>query len=122
MARPLSPIRLIASSPEPAAPARQNLGFAPAGGRGRGIRQHRSARVLPDPVIWRGDFARIWCAFLLNRWGRDPHGIAEAFGVRVQTARNWLDGLHTPTGDVAARAVLGWRAEILAAALRVSAG
>ena len=116
-------LRLVAasgaSSRRAAAVSRQYRGFAPGGGRGRGRHTARAAGPLPDPIAWRGGFARVWQAFLLARWGTDPHAIAEAFGVRVQTARNWLDGLHVPTGDVAARAMLAWRGEILAAALRV---
>ena len=74
---------------------------------------------LPDPVAWRGAYPKIWQVFLLGRWGDDAQAVSEAFGVRRQTARNWLDGLHAPTGDVSARAMLVWHREILAAAVRV---
>lgn len=118
--------RLIASCDAPAPAARQNRGFAPVDGRGRTRQAVRAAGTptprLPDPAIWRTEFPAIWRAFLMARWGDDAIGIAAAFGVRVQTARNWLSGLHRPTGDVAARAMLAWRAEILPAALRVGGG
>ncbi len=111
-------VTLVASSPAPARPSPQTRGFAapPQGGRGRG---RAAARRASGPLAWRADFARIWQLFLLDHYGADPHAVAAEFDVRVQTARNWLQGLHKPTGDVVAWAMLRWRAEITAAALRV---
>lgn len=119
-------LTVASSSPHPAPPARQNRGFAPDGGRARGRYAARRAHVvgdcagvLPDPRAWRAQFPAIWQCFLLDQFGRDPHAVAEALGVRLQTARNWLDGLHRPTGDVVAVVMLHWRRELLAAALKV---
>lgn len=100
-------LTLVSSNPAPirGAPSPQNRGFAPLGGRGRG-RWSAQATVVPhvDAMRWRAEFARVWQRFCLIRWGNDPHAVAEALSVRVQTARNWLAGLHRPTGDVAALA------------------
>lgn len=123
---PPKDLRLVASCPAPAAPGRQNRGLAPRGGRGRGRYAARQAAVvsdcalaLPDPRAWKAQFPAIWQRFILARWGRDPHAASRDLGVNLQTARNWIDGLHVPTGDVVARAMLMWRRELLAAAIQV---
>lgn len=76
--------------------------------------------MLPDPRIWRAQFPAIWQRFLLDRFGGDPRVIADIMGVELQTARNWLGGLHRPSGDVAAAAMLHWRRDLIAAALKVA--
>lgn len=116
-----APVRLVSSCPDPAPRAPANRGFAPGGGRGRGREAGRAPAPLPDPVRWRGMMPAVWQAWLLGRWGNDPHRVGAVFGVRTQTARNWLEGLHAPTGGAASWAMMrpDWRAEILAAALRL---
>lgn len=113
-----APVRLVSSCQSPARLASQNRGFAPLDGRGR----HRDAgRPLPMPGTraWREGFPRVWQLFLRDQFGGDPEVIAAAFEVRPQTARNWLEALHCPTGWVVSWAMMRWRAEIAAAALRL---
>lgn len=114
-------LKLVHSQPAPArAPASRPIrGFAPRGGRGRSAGDARGASgfALRDPLAFRAAFPAIWQRFLIARWGDDAHAIAAHFDVRVQTARNWLGGLHRPVGDVVAHAMFTHRAEIAAAAL-----
>lgn len=116
--QPGASLRLVSSCQSPARPAPQNRGFAPLDGWGR----HREAgRPLPLPTTraWRENFPRVWQAFLHDHFGGDPEVIAAAFQVRTQTARNWVQALHCPNGWVVSWAMMRWRAEIAAAALRL---
>lgn len=122
-------LSIASASPAATAPARQKRGFAPSGGRGRGRAAARQAHVisdcefqLPDPRLWKAQFPAIWRQFLIDRFGDDPHAVKDGIGCNLQTARNWLDGLHVPTGDAVARQMLHWRRELIAAALKVGAG
>lgn len=113
-----APLRLASSCQNPAPAAPQIRGFAPLDGRGR----HREAGrppVLPATRAWREGFPQVWQVFLRDQFGSDPEVIAATFGVRPQTARNWLEAAHCPTGWVVSWAMLRWRAEIAAAALRL---
>lgn len=126
----MSPPRLTvvtpSSCPARPVPSRPDYSFAPVGGPGRSRGAARRAHVvrddiagLPDARAWKAAFPAIWRAFLLDVWGDDPRAVAAAFGVRVQTARNWYLGQHAPSGDIVARAMMGWRRQILRAGLRV---
>jgi len=121
-------LSIASTSPALPAPARQNRAFAPEGGRGRGRETARQAHVvgdkafqLPDARLWQAQFPAIWQRFLIDLFGDDPHAVKDALGVNLQTARNWLEGLHCPRGDAVARLMLHWRRELIAAALKVSA-
>ena len=92
-----------------------------AGGRGRRCAPPGTPTLrLPIPPSG-GQSSAIWRAFLMARWGDDTIGIAAAFGVRVQTARNWLSGCTArPATRRRARC---WRgAPKFCAALRVRGG
>jgi len=56
-----------------------------------------------DPLRFRARFAAYWADFLRQNY-RNAEEVSVAFGVRYQTARNWMDGANRPTGDVVAMA------------------
>ena len=58
-------------------------------------------KVFDDPVRFRARFADYWSQFLRENY-RNPEAVAVAFGVRYQTALNWWQGAHKPSGDVVA--------------------
>lgn len=56
-----------------------------------------------DPRDFRARFADYWSQFLRENY-RNTEEVAVAFGVRHQTAVNWLNAANRPSGDVVAMA------------------
>lgn len=102
--RSLSPLRPVSGLPS--AQMSHPKGFAPLGGRGRGV----PLRPVQAPVRDRAGFLAWWSGLLMRRCG-DVRGIVQVFGCTEQTARNWLDGVACPTGCVVDLAQRLWPAD-----------
>lgn len=107
---PMTRLRLIASTSATDLTAGSDQksppkGFAPPGGRGRGL-PFRGRIVLPAPP--ERDAMLVWWSGLLMRHCGSAHEIARLFDVTEQTGRNWLDGVSCPTGLAVLHAMLLW--------------
>ena len=74
------------------------------GDNSTGATQMSCSKVL-DPASFRARFALYWSRFLREHY-RNPEHVADAFGVRYQTALNWWQAVNRPSGDVVARAFM----------------
>lgn len=58
-----------------------------------------------DPYRLRHEFPDLWSAYLRGTF-RNPEAVSVAFGVTFQTACNWWNATHRPSGDKVALAAL----------------
>ena len=58
-----------------------------------------------DPYRFRSDFPDLWSAYLRANF-RNPEAVSVAFSVTFQSACNWWNGTHRPSGDKVALAAL----------------
>ena len=63
------------------------------------------ANLLSEPKTFRAFFAARFAEFLKANY-QTPEQVAVAFGVRHNTACNWMEGNHRASGDSVALAVL----------------
>lgn len=58
-----------------------------------------------DPYRFRTEFPDLWSAYLRSSF-RNPEAVSVAFDVTFQTACNWWNATHRPSGDKVALAAL----------------
>ncbi|RMF02478.1 MAG: hypothetical protein D6773_08615 [Alphaproteobacteria bacterium] len=58
-----------------------------------------------DPYRFRARFPDQWSQFLRQNF-RNAEEVAVVFDVTYQTARNWIEGTHRPSGDKVALAAI----------------
>jgi hypothetical protein len=58
-----------------------------------------------DPYRFRAEFTDLWSGYLRDSF-RNVEAVAVAFDVTFQTACNWWNGTHRPSGDKVALAAL----------------
>lgn len=58
-----------------------------------------------DPDRMRFEFPDLWADYLRAHF-RNPEAVSVAFGVTFQTACNWWNATHRPSGDKVALAAL----------------
>lgn len=58
-----------------------------------------------DPFRYRTEFPELWSAYLRAHF-RNIENVAVAFDVTFQTACNWWNGTHRPSGDKVALAAI----------------
>lgn len=58
-----------------------------------------------EPYRFRSEFPDMWSAYLRASF-RNPETVSVAFGVTFQTAWNWWNATHRPSGDKVALAAL----------------
>lgn len=91
---PRPALSLVISNPEPM--TRHQDG---------GIAVQKSQTKVFDPYRYRAEFPDLWAGYLRAHF-RSPEAVAAAFDVRFQTALNWWQGAHRPSGDKVALAAL----------------
>lgn len=65
----------------------------------------KSLNRVFDPYRMRVEFPDLWAGYLRGHF-RNPEAVAVAFDVTFQTACNWWNGTHRPSGDKVAIAAL----------------
>lgn len=78
------------------------------------IAGQKSHANLFEPHRFRAKFPDQWSGFLRAHF-RNAEEVAVTFDVTYQTARNWLDGSHRPSGDKVALAAVSMPARFAAA-------